>query len=195
MIYLLIMSQIQTLAYKESTVNIKNGFSMAKSFVSSMASRGFTNSKTEPYVKKLRVLSCFGNQHIGGNLPPCEHLSESETEGKYFCGGCGCGDRKGTWLIAESDEYSKLDYPKLDCPLKMPGFSNYVESSPEEGIEPVTRRYFLENVSEDEINKVNVNVYEIPEEIIEKQKELELAKQVPKKLKEKMEKVFGKKPE
>ena len=167
---------------------------MAKSFVSSMASRGFTNNKTEPYVKKLRVLSCFGNQHTGGNLPPCEHLNESETEGKYFCGGCGCGDRKATWLIAESDEYSKLDYPKLDCPLKMPGFSNYVESAPEEGLEPVTRRYFVENVNEDEINKVNVNVYEVPKEILDKENSVPTT-EVSDKVREKMERVFGKKPE
>ena len=175
-------------------MNIKNGFGMAKSFVSSMASRGFTNNKTEPYVKKLRVISCFGNQHNGGNLPSCEHLSESETEGKYFCGGCGCGDRKGTWLIAESDEYSKLDYPKLDCPLKMPGFSNYQESLPEEGIDPITRRYFIENVSEDEINKVNVNVYEVPKEVLDKQNS-PTTSEVSDHVKKKMERVFGKKPE
>ena len=67
-------------------MNIKNGLVMAKSFVSAMASRGIGNKKTEPYVKKLRVISCFGNEHVGGKLPPCEHLKESETEGKYFHG-------------------------------------------------------------------------------------------------------------
>ena len=39
--------------------------------------------------------------------------------------GCGCGDKSSTWLISNDKDYSKLDYPKLNCPLKMPGFSNY----------------------------------------------------------------------
>tara|TARA_Y100000592_G_C5310408_1_gene239822 strand:- start:68 stop:658 length:591 start_codon:yes stop_codon:yes gene_type:complete len=196
------MSQIQTLVYKENKLNIKNGFGMAKSFLTAMASRGFSNNKTDPYVKKLRVVSCFGNVHAGGILPPCEHLSESQTKGKYFCGGCGCGDRKATWLIAESDEYSKLDYPKLECPLNMPGFSNYKESRPEEGISPVSRRYFIENINQEEIEKTNVTTYEVPAEILKieeaallhQEKEKEKNK-IPKELKEKIEKVFGKQPE
>jgi hypothetical protein len=146
-------------------MDIKKGFGMAKSFAQSLASRGFSNKKTEPFTKKLRVLSCYGNQHTGGPLPPCEHLKQSKTEGRYYCGGCGCGDRRGTWLMANDEEYSKLDYPNLSCPLNMPGFSNYEVSNPEESIQPITRRYFIENMDEDEIEStVTVTNPEIPEE-------------------------------
>ena len=76
--------------------------SMVRSFATSLASRGLKNKKTTEPIKKLRVLSCFGNEHLGGELPPCQHIHESKTPGKYFCGGCGCGDRKATWLISDS---------------------------------------------------------------------------------------------
>lgn len=145
-------------------MDIKKGFGMAKSFAKAIASRGVTNKKTEPYTKRLRVLSCFGNENIGGELPPCEHLKKSKTEGKYYCGGCGCGDRAGTWLLADGENYSKLDYPNLTCPLKMPGFSNYEPSAPEESISPITRRYYIENMSEEDIKSVNITEHEIPEE-------------------------------
>ncbi|HAW82352.1 MAG TPA: hypothetical protein DCX27_23210, partial [Balneola sp.] len=84
--------------------------------------------------------------------------------GKYYCGGCGCGDRKATWLNGSEDEYSKLDYPKLECPLKMPGFSNYAISDPDEGVPPITRRYFIENMSDNDINRVVVTVHDPPTE-------------------------------
>jgi hypothetical protein len=102
---------------------IANKMTMMQNFASAIVSRGVSNNKVSLPVKQLRVASCFGNMKQGGELPPCEHLKPSSTAGQFFCGGCGCGDRKGTWLIAEGDEYSKLDYPKLACPLQMPGFS------------------------------------------------------------------------
>lgn len=145
-------------------MDIKKGFGMAKSFAKAIASRGINNKKTEPYTKRLRVLSCFGNESIGGELPPCEHLKKSKTEGKYYCGGCGCGDRATTWLLAEGENYSKLDYPNLTCPLKMPGFTDYETSSPEESIEPITRRYYIENMSDKEVEKIFISEHEVPEE-------------------------------
>lgn len=145
-------------------MDIKKGIGMAKNFAKAIASRGVNNKKTEPYTKRLRVLSCFGNETVGGNLPPCEHLKKSKTQGKYYCGGCGCGDRAGTWLIAEADKYSKLDYPNLSCPLKMPGFSDYEPSSPEEAISPITRRYYIENMADEDIEKISITEHEVPEE-------------------------------
>lgn len=145
-------------------MDIKKGFGMAKSFAKAIASRGISNKKTEPYTKRLRVLSCFGNESIGGELPPCEHLKKSKTEGKYYCGGCGCGDRATTWLLAEGERYSKLDYPNLTCPLKMPGFTDYEASSPEESIPPITRRYYIENMTDEEVEKIFITEHEIPEE-------------------------------
>jgi hypothetical protein len=137
---------------------IKRKLSMIQSFASALASRNINNKKINKPIKQLRVLSCFGNENSGGIIPPCEHLQESETEGKNICGACGCGDRKNTWLISESDEYSKLDYPKVGCPLQMPGFSNYLVSTPDEADEPVTRKYYIENMDYQLVQKVPVQI-------------------------------------
>ena len=117
---------------------------MVQSFAMALASRGLKNNKINKATKQLRVLSCFGNENVGGILPRCDHLKESETgEGKHYCGACGCGDREGTWLVAESEKYSKLDYPKVSCPLMMPGFTNYRPSLPDESNLPITRKYYM----------------------------------------------------
>ena len=138
---------------------VQNKISMVQNFASAIASRGIKNNKVSLPVKQLRVMSCFGNMKQGGELPPCEHLKSSVTPGKFYCGGCGCGDRKGTWLISNGDEYSKLDYPKLSCPLQMPGFSNYRKSEDSEGVEPITRRYYIENnIKYDDLQKIEVTV-------------------------------------
>lgn len=147
---------------QKGTSEIKKNLTMVQSFASAIASRGITNKKIDKFEKKLRVLSCFGNAHASGQLPPCEHLKKSSTEGKYFCGGCGCGDKPMTWLLAEGDKYSKLDYPKLQCPLKMPGFSNYEKSMEDEAIPPITRRFYIENMPEEEVEKISVTSPEIP---------------------------------
>lgn len=124
-----------------------------------MASRGVSDNKVHKAEKQLRVLSCIGNKHTGGQLPPCEHLRKSEVqEGQYYCGACGCGDKKMTWLLANGDEYSKLDYPKLHCPLAMPGFSNYTQSEDHESISPITRKYYIENLNYEEVAKVEVTL-------------------------------------
>lgn len=143
---------------------IKNIFAqkigMVQSFAMALASRGVSDNKVNQSGKQLRVLSCFGNQQSGGVLPPCQHLKDSETPGKHFCGGCGCGDKPHTWLMAEGQEYSKLDYPKLNCPLGMPGFTNYTPSKPDEANEPITRKYFIENIDYSEIAKIPVSLPE-----------------------------------
>jgi hypothetical protein len=142
---------------------VKKKMSMLQSFATAVASRGFNDTKVNIPLKQLRVLSCFGNMDQGGVLPPCEHLKESTTEGKHYCGGCGCGDREGTWLISNGDKYSKLDYPKLQCPLAMPGFSNYQHSKEDEGVEPVTRRWYIENkTSYSDIENIPVSTHEAP---------------------------------
>lgn len=142
----------------KKSVNEKLG--MAKNFAKSVLSRGLTNSKTDKPTKQLRVISCFGD---GGELPPCEYLEISRVDdSKNFCGGCGCGDRKGTWLVATGNEYSKLDYPKLACPLQMPGFTNYEESEPDEAEEPVTRRYYIEQMTPERVQDIQVALYETP---------------------------------
>lgn len=143
---------------------VKKKMSMLQSFATAIASRGIQDKKAEKFVKQLRVLSCFGNQAQGGQLPPCEYLSESKTPGKHYCGGCGCGDKEGTWLVADGDKYSKLDYPKLQCPLSMPGFSNYQHSTEDEGKEPITRRWYIENITSfTDIQQIPVTTPSIPQ--------------------------------
>tara|TARA_Y100000034_G_C6561275_1_gene242907 strand:+ start:54 stop:533 length:480 start_codon:yes stop_codon:yes gene_type:complete len=133
---------------------------MAKNFAKSILSRGLNNNKTDKPTKQLRVISCFGN---GKELPACEYLEVSKSDdSKHFCGGCGCGDRKGTWLVSNGEEYSKLDYPKLACPLQMPGFSNYEESEPDESESPVTRRYYIEQMTTKDIKNVEVSIHDVP---------------------------------
>ena len=146
---------------------LKKKLGMVQSFAVALASRNINNNKINKPIKQLRVLSCFGNLENGGELPPCEYLTESETgKGKHYCGACGCGDSKMTWLVAEGEDYSKLDYPKVACTLQMPGFTNYVVSSPDEAEEPVTRKYYIENIDYSEVQKVSVVIGEetTPEE-------------------------------
>jgi len=139
---------------------IMNKMSMVKSFATALTSRGLTDKKTSPASKQLRVLSCFGDADRGGVLPPCEHLKESKTPGKHYCGGCGCGDKPHTWLMSTGKEYSKLDYPRLNCPLNMPGFTNYQHSAPDEANEPITRRYYIENMDFNEVLKTPITTPE-----------------------------------
>lgn len=94
-------------------------------FAISIASRGLNNNKIDEGTKKLRVLSCFGHSDI----PPCQHLKKSSKSEYYYCGGCGCGDNENTWLLKKEGEYSKLDYPFLNCPSKLPGFNSYDPNS------------------------------------------------------------------
>jgi len=112
------------------------------------ASRGITNKKVDADIKKLRVLSCFGNDLIS----PCEHLKQSKQPNRHYCGGCGCGDRKGTWLLGEGEEYSKLDFPKLGCPLKMPGFMNYDPNFINE------RKQIIENLDPEAIQITQITI-------------------------------------
>lgn len=138
---------------------------MVQSFAMALASRGIRGKKINKATKQLRVLSCFGNMDQDGILPPCEHLGASEAkggEGKNYCKACGCGDRAGTWLISEGEDYSKLDYPQLACPLYMPGFTNYMPSKFEESESPITRKYYIENIDYNEMQNISVSMVEPP---------------------------------
>jgi hypothetical protein len=136
---------------------LKKTFSMVQNFAMALASRNLNNKKINKPIKQLRVLSCFGNESLGGELPACEYLQQSEVDPtKHICGGCGCGDKKSVFLVANAEEYGKLDYPKLACPLQMPGFTNYVVSSSDEAEEPVTRKYYIENIDYDSIRELDV---------------------------------------
>jgi hypothetical protein len=140
---------------------ISSKIGQTKSFTSSMMSRGFSNNKVEVGVKKLRAVSCFGNEDVGGNIPKCSHLMNSSTEGKFFCGACGCGDKPGTWLLSNGEKYSKLDYPKLSCPLNMPGFTNYIPLSVEGNVNHDPRKGLIEKLTPEDLEKIHVSIPEI----------------------------------
>ena len=65
--------------------------------------------------------------------------------------------------MADGENYSKLDYPKLHCPLNMPGFANYEESGEDESVEPVTRRYYIENMSPEDMKDIEVSLPDPPD--------------------------------
>ena len=120
-------------------------------FAMSIASRGLNNSKIDLTTKKLRYVSCYGID----NIPPCQFLLKSQKSEFYYCGKCGCGDHPHTWLQREETEYSKLDYPFLTCPMKMPGFDNYDPSSPNESLE---RKKKIENMDPEKLNLVQLTI-------------------------------------
>tara|TARA_Y100001938_G_C7930112_1_gene348913 strand:- start:58 stop:546 length:489 start_codon:yes stop_codon:yes gene_type:complete len=136
---------------KQLTDLSSKGLTMIQSFAISMASRGLKNKKVDKPVKQLRILSCFGNN----NIEPCQHLKKSSTRGKFYCDECGCGDKKRTWLLSTENEYSKLDYPKLNCPLGMPGFTNYSTTSNNE------RKQKIEQINIDDLVKIPLNILDI----------------------------------
>lgn len=115
------------------------------SFGKAMASRGLKNNRASEKTIALRVLSCHGSNE----LPPCPYRKDSEKfKGSYYCGGCGCGDKQMTQLTytevnGKMTEYNKLDYPKVTCPLKMPGFTDY-KSCAEDPSTSNTRKQFIE---------------------------------------------------
>ena len=135
-------------------------------FSASLASRGLTNTKTDIPTKQLRILSCFG----GGTLTTtCPYLKQSAVDStKHYCGGCGCGDKPHTWLMAESTDYSKLDYPVLNCPMQMPGFSNYDPNF--KPIEVKLRKEMIEEIDPKELELIQVTIgsSEEKEQLIDK---------------------------
>lgn len=141
---------------RRSVDMVNKKLTMMQTFALSLASRGFRNKKADIPTKQLRTLSCFGDKSIGGALPPCESLTKSETEGKFYCKECGCGDKPTTWLNSTDEKYSKLDYPTLYCPLNMPGFSDYTPSEEKDG----SRKYIIENYDAKQLVRITVSAPE-----------------------------------
>lgn len=126
-------------------------FSKIMSLAMSIASRGLTNNKIDIETKKLRHISCFGV----GKIYSCKYLTKSDKSEFFYCKACECGDHKHTWLEKEPGVYSKLDYPSLNCPLKMPGFTNYDPNSPKEETE---RKQQIENMDFQNLKLVNLTI-------------------------------------
>jgi hypothetical protein len=45
----------------------------------------------------------------------------------------------------------------------MPGFTNYAPSKPDEAIPPITRKYYIENINFEDLNKMPVTLPDMPE--------------------------------
>ena len=116
----------------------------------SLGTKDFSRKRIDQETKQLRVLSCFGNDVLGA----CPKLQKSKTSEHFYCGGCGCGDNKETWLIPKSTEYSKLDHLFLNCPLKMPGFTNYDPNFSKE----LERRKKIEDIDPEQLKFIQVTV-------------------------------------
>jgi hypothetical protein len=127
---------------------VEQGFlGKAKSFTEAMVSRGLNDKKASPETISLRVLSCHGNPDK--NLPPCpKRMDSNKFANSHYCGACGCGDKQLTQLTPFENggkmvEYTKLHYPKVTCPLEMPGFTNY-KSNAESAKTANDRKQFIE---------------------------------------------------
>lgn len=115
----------------------------AASLARAVVSRGINNNKASEETIRLRTISCHGDS----NLAPCsERRNSDKFPGSFYCGACGCGDKKMTQLINigmnGKNEYSKLDYPKVSCPFKMPGFTDYIPS--QDGVSENNRKKDIE---------------------------------------------------
>jgi len=113
----------------ETTPETPSLFDKVKNLGKSVASR-VTQGKADEDLIKLRVLSCHGDEEV----VPCPYRSASNTrEGAYFCTACGCGDKPRAFLNDPDDSgaYTKLDYPWVSCPVRMPGFGDYKPFSEE----------------------------------------------------------------
>lgn len=117
-------TSIYTVA-RQGWTGVNGTWTKAEAFLKAQVSKGLKSKKVDTEAKGLRKLSCHGNLSL--NIGPCELRRKSRLEeGNFFCGACGCGDVSRALLAGEEDRYTKLDYPYLECPLQMPGFSNYV---------------------------------------------------------------------
>jgi len=133
--------------HRDEKVEVKTSsiLEKAKSYAEAVISRGLEDKECSSETKVLRILSCHGDDT--DLLSPCsERRASKKFEGSFYCGACGCGDKKGTQLvnltINGAENYCKLDYPKVSCPFKMPGFTDYVPS--QEGVSENSRKKELE---------------------------------------------------
>lgn len=123
------------LSKKELWDKVKHTWHQAESFYKSASSR-VKEGKVSKEIKSLRILSCHGINEEGKQVRPACHARLYSPTKKFFaCNLCGCGEREIARISSfnskenqptfNEDEYIKLDFPTLQCPRKMPGFSNF----------------------------------------------------------------------
>lgn len=123
---------------KQRWDKVRGTWEMAESFVKAMKSRGpgalvGGGKRVELTIKERRHGSCFGKALDGtpAASQPCEALRLASDGVHHFCDDCGCGDRTLAYLDGDDGEYTKLDYPYLECPRRRDGFSNALGASPD----------------------------------------------------------------
>lgn len=115
--------------------NVKHTWHKAESFARAYTSK-IIEGKVSKEIKSLRILSCHGINEEGKQIQSaCHGRGYSISNNYFFCNLCGCGEREIARIssknstqnqpIFNEEEYIKLDFPELQCPRKMPGFSNF----------------------------------------------------------------------
>lgn len=106
-------------------VSVKPLWERAESLLASLWSKWRTDIDRD--TREKRQISCWGTNLVGTPVTlPCHMLREKD--GHAYCGACGCGTnpiaRLGSTEKKGIGEPTKLDFPKLECPLQKPGFEN-----------------------------------------------------------------------
>jgi hypothetical protein len=115
---------------KDRWDKVRSTWEMAESFLLSLKSRGVGavwggGNRVELTIKGRRHVSCFGTTLEGALVSDrCPSLAQSADGIHHFCNDCGCGDREIARLDGQEGEYTKLDYPYLQCPRGRDGFDN-----------------------------------------------------------------------
>lgn len=88
-----------------------------RSFVEAKASRGLSNKRVALPIYEKRFATCTS----------CPHLVKDE--GNAWCGACKCPRNMGDthMLPRQEGDYTKLHHPRLHCPVRNAGFSNYFD--------------------------------------------------------------------
>lgn len=106
-------------------VSVKPLWERAESLMSSLWSKW--RRVIDRNTREKRQISCWGTDLVGTPVTTACHMLR-EKDGHFYCGACGCGAnpiaRLGSVERRGVGEPTKLDFPKLECPLQKPGFAN-----------------------------------------------------------------------
>ncbi len=126
---------------------VKTSWGRAQSFTKSVASKGIVGKRVSLSIRGERDVSCFGGVYSDGTTQlPCDSLIIGKDGKTKFCGECGCGEKEAARLTVPEGEYSKLDYPYLECPRRKRGFSNFDDTPFEVDLKSVFDGVFVINL-------------------------------------------------
>lgn len=122
------------LSKKELWSKVRPSWEKAHKFILTMSSSIL--GRVDPEIRSLRILSCHGVDKTGKQVDsPCQSRIFSKEKQFHSCNQCGCGDTEIARIssygstedrpLFKKEEYIKLDFPYLQCPMQKKGFSNY----------------------------------------------------------------------